>query len=81
MKGKYVKQVHPLHACIWSTPDHTRINYHAREARNVHKQRRDEQYRVQMERLDWILSLENIFLVGRKAGRNGPAYQPISDEA
>ena len=34
-----------------------------------------------MERLDWILSLENTFLVGRKAGRNGPAYQPISEEA
>ena len=34
-----------------------------------------------MERLDWILSLENTFLVDRKAGRNGPSYQPISEEA
>ena len=34
-----------------------------------------------MERLAWILSLENTFLVGRKEGRKGPTYQPISEEA
>ena len=34
-----------------------------------------------MERLEWILSQENTFLIGRKAGRNGPSYQPISEEA
>ena len=34
-----------------------------------------------MERLNWILSLENTFLVDRKEGRKGPTYQPITEEA
>ena len=55
-QGRYIKQVQPLPACIWSTPNHTRINYHAREAINENKQRRAEEHRIQVERLDWILS-------------------------
>jgi hypothetical protein len=55
-QGRYIKQVHPLHANIWSSPNHTRINYQAREAINENKQRRSEAYRIQGERLDWILS-------------------------
>ena len=34
VNGRYIKQVHPLPACIWSNPDHTRINYQVREAMN-----------------------------------------------
>ena len=80
-QGRYIKQVHPLHASIWSSPNYTRINYHAREAINENKQRRSEAHRIQGERLDWILSWENKFLTGLKAGRNEPSFKPISKEA
>ncbi len=34
-----------------------------------------------MERLDWILSQENKYLIGFKAERKKPSYYSISEEA
>lgn len=45
------------------------------------QKRGEKAYKIQMERLDWILSQENKYLIGFKVERNKPSYYSISEEA